>query len=166
MMTNVVRVRSSKSTEEFSFAGVNLTFLLVTIVLSILCINFLIIGISVIIWRWRFWSAICLESLIFPKNEKEKKRDCVHSQSLLQQPVWRVQHWGLPSEERPGPVHPPEPPEHQPGLRAGHGGDFCLRKWTSGSLTLTNCYKPKIPASKFDELMSLGVGTDIERKYF
>ena len=52
-LTNVVRMRSVKGyTEEFSFAGVNLIFLLIIIVLSILCLNFLIIGISVIIWRW------------------------------------------------------------------------------------------------------------------
>ena len=37
--------------EEFSFAGVNFTFLLVIIVLSILSINVLIIGITVIICR-------------------------------------------------------------------------------------------------------------------
>ena len=37
--------------KEFSFVGVNLTFLLVIIVLSILCLNVLIIGITVIICR-------------------------------------------------------------------------------------------------------------------
>ena len=51
-MTNVVIARPVKSNpEEFSFAGVNLTFLLVIIVLSILCLNVLIIGITVIICR-------------------------------------------------------------------------------------------------------------------
>ena len=51
-MTNVVIARPVKSNpEELSFAGVNLTFLLVIIVLSILCLNILIIGITVIICR-------------------------------------------------------------------------------------------------------------------
>ena len=50
--TNIVIARPVKSNpEEFSFAGVNLTFLLVIIVLSILCLNVLIIGITVIICR-------------------------------------------------------------------------------------------------------------------
>ena len=50
MMTR--RTRPVKSPpEEFSLAEVNLTFLLVIIVLSIVCLNFLIIGISVIICR-------------------------------------------------------------------------------------------------------------------
>ena len=96
------------TTEEFSFAGVNLTFLLVIIVLSILCINFLVIGISIIIWRWRIFRQYLYRKSCFQKNEKEKKRDSV--QPSVQQPVWRVQHWGLPGEERPGPVLPPETP--------------------------------------------------------
>ena len=53
-MTNVARewpVKSNPEAEEFSFSGVNLTFLLVIIVLSILCLNVLIIGMTVIIWR-------------------------------------------------------------------------------------------------------------------
>ena len=51
-MTNVVMARPVKSTsEEVTFAGVNLSFLLVIIVLSILCLNVLIIGITVIICR-------------------------------------------------------------------------------------------------------------------
>ena len=37
--------------EELAFAGVNLTFLLVIIVLSIVCLNVLIIGVSIIICR-------------------------------------------------------------------------------------------------------------------
>ena len=89
-ITDYVRVQSVKgnNTEESSFAGVNLTFLLI-----IICINFLIIGISLIIWRWRILSQYFLENNIFQKNEKEKKRDSLHSQ-----------HWGLPGEEWPGPV--------------------------------------------------------------
>ena len=60
-MTNVVMVRPVKSNpEEFSFAGVNLTFLLVIIVLSILCLNVLIIGITVTICRLIIF--ICVSS--------------------------------------------------------------------------------------------------------
>ena len=48
MMANVEMVRPVKSIpEELSFAGMNLTFLLIIIV----CLNVLIIGISVIICR-------------------------------------------------------------------------------------------------------------------
>ena len=51
-MTVVVKARQVKNNlEEFSFAGVNLTFLLVIIVLSIICLNVLIIGITVIVCR-------------------------------------------------------------------------------------------------------------------
>ena len=50
--TNVLIARPVKSNhEDFSFASINLTFLLVIIVLSILCLNVLIIGITVIICR-------------------------------------------------------------------------------------------------------------------
>ena len=52
MHSNVVSVRTIKSIpEEFSVYGVNLTFLLIIIVLSILCLNILIISISITIFR-------------------------------------------------------------------------------------------------------------------
>ena len=80
MITNVVRVRSVKgNTEEFSFAGVHLTFLLISIVLIILCINFLIIGISVIIWRWRILRQYFLENIIFGSDRSPRGGDLVHA---------------------------------------------------------------------------------------
>ena len=50
--TNVLIAKPVKSNpKEFSFGSINFTFLLVIIVLSILCLNVLIIGITVIICR-------------------------------------------------------------------------------------------------------------------
>ena len=111
-MTNVVIARPVKSNpEEFSFAGVNLTFLLVIIVLSILCLNVLIIGITVIICRWTFVVRnYCLSKYFVSKTEKERqRRDCLYGQTTLQL-------WGLPVEEHQGPGQ---------GLWAGQwrGGD-------------------------------------------
>ena len=72
--------------KEFSFVGVNLTFLLVIIVLSILCLNVLIIGITVIICRWKIFVGsnyrVLNGTFLHKKTEKEE-RACVYSEPAL-----------------------------------------------------------------------------------
>ena len=73
MLSNVLTIRTIKSTpEEFSFYGVNLTFLLIIIVLSILCLNIIIIGISVTSYRSVFKRTIFLKNFC-PKRMKKRR---------------------------------------------------------------------------------------------
>ena len=75
ILSNVLSVRTIKSIPgEFSFYGVNLTFLLIIIVLSIICLNILFIGISITIYRSIFWRTFSFfTSFFLLKNEKEKR---------------------------------------------------------------------------------------------
>ena len=172
-LTNVVRMRSVKGyTEEFSFAGVNLIFLLIIIVLSILCLNFLIIGISVVIWRWKFLRQCLSRKSYFSKEWKGEEESLCTFPASVAGSALRAPWWGAPRTcpHRPPPPWAPWPPARTQSGPAASGTRRRLLSETVNTQTPKLCFDHKIAINQSYQPVNLvisflGVETDIERKY-